>query len=89
MERALGEQPRPTRSGKPDERRRAALSVTACSQPPDGRARRMLRLLADRMAQPGVVVRMVHECVRQELKKRSRTLAEATVAHPCSLQRGR
>lgn len=69
MERALNEQPRPKRGGKLDERSRAVLVATACSKPPDGRARWTLRLLADRMVELGIVDRISHECVRQELKK--------------------
>lgn len=54
---------------KLDGRQEAQLTTLACSQPPEGRARWTLRLLADRMVQLDYVESVSHETVRQVLKK--------------------
>ena len=47
----------------------ARLIATACSQPPQGRSRWTLHLLADRLVALQVVHSISHECVRGTLKK--------------------
>jgi transposase len=47
----------------------AHLIALACSEPPAGRGRWSLRLLADRMVTLEYVDRVSHECVRQTLKR--------------------
>jgi transposase len=56
---------------KLDGEQEAKLIATACSAPPQGRARWTLRLLADRLVELGVVESIGHETVRQALKKTS------------------
>ena len=47
----------------------AHLIATACSQPPEGRSRWTLELLADRLVALKVVPSISRECVRTTLKK--------------------
>lgn len=47
----------------------ATLIATACSQPPEGRSRWTLQLLADKLVVLQVVDSVSHECVRTTLKK--------------------
>lgn len=49
----------------------AKLIATACSQPPQGRSRWTLHLLADKLVELQVVESISHECVRATLKKTS------------------
>jgi len=56
---------------KLDGKQEAQLTTIACSQPPEGRVRWTLRLLADRMVQLDYVDTVSHETVRQVLKKTS------------------
>jgi hypothetical protein len=49
----------------------ARLTALACSQPPKGRARWTLRLLAGRLVELEVVGAISHEAVRRALKKTS------------------
>jgi transposase len=49
LERALGEDPRPGAERKLSGREEALLVATACANPPEGRARWTLELLADAM----------------------------------------
>jgi len=58
--------PRPT---KLDGRGEAHLIAAACSEPPPGRARWTLRLLADRLVELQVVAAISYETVRRTLKK--------------------
>jgi hypothetical protein len=52
----------------------AELIRLACSEPPEGRSRWSLRLLADEMVQLGIVEDLSHETVRQTLKKTDSSL---------------
>jgi hypothetical protein len=47
----------------------AHLVALSCSEPPPGRARWTLRLLADKIVELGYVQTISHEAVRQTLKK--------------------
>jgi transposase len=66
--------PRPSKrvyARKLDGRQEAKLVALACSEPPAGKARWTLRLLADEMVELEVVESLSHETVRQTLKKTS------------------
>jgi hypothetical protein len=56
---------------KLDGEQEARLITLACSQPPKGRARWTLRLLADALVELELVESISHETVRQTLKKTS------------------
>jgi transposase len=57
------------RPGKLDGHQEAHLIALACSEPPEGRNRWSLRLLADRMVELGHAQDLSHELVRRTLKK--------------------
>ena len=73
LEAALNrrKQTKPSRERKLDGAGEARLLAVACSQPPEGRVRWTLRLLAGRMVELHVVDTISHETVRQALKKTS------------------
>ena len=69
IEEALNDKPR---SGRPLEftgRKEAKLTLIACSEPPEGRSRWSVRLLADKMVELEVVDSISRESVRKYLKK--------------------
>ena len=66
---ALNERPRPGGPKKLDEKGEAILESMAHSQPPAGRKRWTLQLLADRLVQLNVVDSISYETLRQALKK--------------------
>ena len=69
IEGALNEKPR---SGRPREftgREEAKLTLIACSDPPEGRNRWSVRLLADKLVEMEVVDSISRESVRKYLKK--------------------
>jgi transposase len=70
LEGALNEKRRPGQTRKLDEKGGAILETLAHSQPPTGRSRWTLELLADRLVELKVVDSISYETVRQELKKR-------------------
>jgi transposase len=74
LEGALNERPRQGRSKKLDEKGKAVLETLAHSQPPEGRKRWTLQLLADRLVQLKVVDSISYETVRQEVKKSESSL---------------
>src|SRR5262249_15311524 len=57
------------RQGKLDGHQQAHLIALACGEPPEGRNRWSLRLLADRMVELGDVADVAHQLVRRTLKK--------------------
>ena len=64
----------PKKPGRPrrrvlDGRAEAHLIALSCSDPPEGRERWSMRLLADRMVELGHVDTVSHETVRRTLKK--------------------
>ena len=75
LEGALNERPRLGGTKKLDEKGEAVLETLAHSQPPDGRKRWTLQLLADRLVQLKVVDSISYETVRQEVKKSGLSLA--------------
>ncbi len=69
IEGAVNEKPR---SGRPREftgREEAKLTLIACSEPPEGRNRWSVRLLADKLVELEVVDSISRESVRKYLKK--------------------
>jgi len=71
LEAALGrkKQDRPSRQRTLDGQAEARLIALACSEPPQGRARWTLRLLADRLVELEIVDAVAMETVRRTLKK--------------------
>jgi putative transposase len=52
-----------------DGKQRAMITALACSEAPEGHGRRTLRLLADKVVEPGYCEQISHEYVGQILKK--------------------
>ena len=78
----------PPQKAKLDGDAEARLVQLACSEPPDGRQRWTLNLLADKLVELEVVDSISYETVRKSLKrKRAETLANATVLHPAGTER--
>ena len=69
LEAALAEKPRPGRPPKITGEVEAQLTVLACSQPPEGRCRWTLRLLAGRLVELGCLESISHAAVGNRLKK--------------------
>ena len=69
LEGVLQERPRPRRPGKLDEKGEAHLIALACSPAPEGHDHWILRLLAGKVVEMGLVPSMSHEGVRKRLKK--------------------
>lgn len=66
---ARKEQERPSRQPLLDGQKQARLIALACGEPPEGRRRWTLQLLADKMVELKVVESISHETVRKALKK--------------------
>lgn len=71
LEAALGEKPRSGTPAKITDDIKAQVSLLACTNPPEGRSRWTLRLLADTIVEMELVEHISHEKVRQILKKTS------------------
>lgn len=71
LEAALSDHPRSGAPPKVTRRLEAPLIALACSEPPAGRARWTLRLLADKVVELGLVEGLSHTSVRRVLKKTS------------------
>jgi transposase len=69
LEAALSERPRPGAARKLDGHQEAYLMALACSDPPQGKKRWSMQLLADRLVEVGVVDEISDETVRRTLKK--------------------
>jgi transposase len=71
LDAALAHKPQehPSRERRLDGAAEARLIALACSQPPEGRARWTLKLLADRLVELEVVESVSDETVRRVLKK--------------------
>lgn len=69
LEAALSERPRPGATRKLNGHQEAYLVALACSDPPEGKKRWSMRLLADRLVELGVVDEISDETVRRTLKK--------------------
>ena len=71
---ALKEAPRVGGRKKLDAKAEALLVATACSEPPSGRSKWTMQLLADRMVELQVVESLSDETVRRTLQKNSLSL---------------
>lgn len=82
LEKALEREVR-KRSKNPrlDGEQQAHLVALVCSEPPEGRNRWSLKLLASKMVALNHVDSVSPETIRQVLKKRSQTLAAQRVVH--------
>lgn len=69
LEAALSEQQRPGKPRLLDGRQEAHVIALACSDPPAGRARWTLQLLADRLVELDIVESICDETVRRTLKR--------------------
>jgi transposase len=69
LEFALHEKPRKGAPPKVDGRVEAQLTLLACSEPPEGRSKWTLRLLADKLVELEVVDSISHMTVQRLLKK--------------------
>jgi transposase len=73
-----------TKSRKLDGEQEAYLIALSCGEPPEGRARWTLRLLASRLVELDYVEGISHETIRQVLKKRNKALAEKRMVYSTS-----
>jgi transposase len=69
LERALNESARPGGKRKLDGHQEAYLVALACSDPPEGKKRWTMQMLADKLVELGVVEEISDETVRRALKK--------------------
>jgi transposase len=76
LDAALGrkKQDRPSRPRTLDGKAEARLIAVACSQPPQGRARWTLQLLADKLVELEIVDTVSTETIRRTLKKTNSSL---------------
>jgi hypothetical protein len=71
-----------------DGRAEAQLIALSCSDPPEGRERWSLKLLADRLVELGYVESLSHETVRRTQKNRAQTPSQTPVGDPSHKERG-
>jgi transposase len=69
LEAALEDKARPKRDGALNERQQAYLVALACSNPPSGRERWTVELLAAQLVDDGIVTSIAPETVRVVLEK--------------------
>jgi transposase len=69
LERALNDRPRPGKPRLLNGKQEAFLVALACSDPPEGRERWTMQLLADRLIELRIVESITDETVRRLLKK--------------------
>jgi transposase len=69
LERALSDRPRPGKPRLLNGKQEAFLVALACSDPPEGRNRWTMQLLAERLIELRVVATITDETVRRVLKK--------------------
>lgn len=81
MEAALKARPGSGRKQKLTGELEAHLIALRCGEPPNGKGRWTIRLLADQMVELGYVEELSHECVRQVLKKRVAALETRMLGH--------
>jgi len=84
---ARKKQDRPSREPLLDGQKEARLIALACSEPPEGRTRWTLHLLADKMVELKVVESISHETVRKGLKKRTQAPPAPVLVHPPEAER--
>jgi transposase len=69
LEAALVERPRPGGTSKLDAKQQAFVVALACTEPPEGRERWTMQLLADRVVELRVAPAISDEAIRRLLKK--------------------
>jgi len=69
LQAALSERPRPGKAPMLDGRQEAYVIALACSEPPEGRAKWTLRLLANRLVELEIVEDISHHTVGRLLKR--------------------
>ncbi len=74
LESAINEQPRLGAPKKFTGRQKAKITAIACSEPPEGRNRWTLRLLADKVVELKMVDSISHQTVKRILKKTNLSL---------------
>ena len=74
LERAISEEARSGQPPKFNGKSMAKITALACSQPPEGRAKWSLRLLADRVIELDIVETISHVSVHSILKKTNSNL---------------
>ena len=78
LQAALSERPRSGKPAKFDGRQEAYVIALACSEPPEGRARWTLRLLANRLVELEVMDEVSHHTVGRVLKRGNLSLGGAS-----------
>ena len=79
VERALHDLPRSGQPPKLSGRDEAKLTAIVCSEPPEGRKRWTIRLLADKLVELKVVDNIAPETVRKALKKTNLSPGSANI----------
>ncbi len=74
LEAAINERPRPGAPKKFTGRQKVKITAIACSEPPEGRSRWTLRLIADRVVELEMVDNISHQTVKRILKKTNLSL---------------
>ncbi len=74
LEAAINEQPRSGTPKKFTGRQKAKITAIACSEPPEGRNRWTLRLIADKVVELEIVDNISHQTVKRVLKKTNLSL---------------
>jgi transposase len=77
LENALTDKPGRGARAKLNEGQEAHLTALACTEPPNGRARWTLELLAQRLIEDGVIEHIAPETVRLTLKKNRLSLGRS------------
>ena len=89
LEAALGRREQQRRRPKKlDGAAEAHLIALSCGEPPEGRARWTLRLLADRLVECELVDSIHPETMRKTPKEPTQALAERVLVHPAGRQCG-
>ncbi|MHB8752899.1 MAG: helix-turn-helix domain-containing protein [Aggregatilineales bacterium] len=79
LDNALSDKPGRGATAKLNESQEAHLTALACTEPPNGRTRWTLELLAQRMAEDGLIEHIAPETVRLILKKNRLSLGRSKV----------
>ena len=74
MESAINEQSRTGAPKKFTGKQKAKITVIACSEPPEGRSRWTLRLIADKVVEMKIADDVSHQTVKRILKKTNLSL---------------
>ena len=74
LESAINEQPRPGAPKRFSGRLKAKITAIACSEPPEGRSRWTLRLIADKVVELEMIDSISHQTVKRILKKTNLSL---------------